>query len=63
MAMPPAKNNFDVEAFLANIGQDGKIARVRKKSRVYAQGDACDAVFYIISQETLAEMVASTRSR
>ena len=28
-----------VEAFLANIGQGRKIVRVRKKSRVYAQGE------------------------
>lgn len=34
MAMPPAKNNFDVKAFLANIGQGRKIVRVRKKNRV-----------------------------
>ena len=47
MAVPTARNDFDVKAFLANIGQGRKIVRVRKKSRVYAQGDACDAVFYI----------------
>jgi CRP-like cAMP-binding protein len=45
--MPRTKNNFDLEAFLANIGQGRKIVRVRKKSKVYAQGDACDAIFYI----------------
>ena len=47
MATPPSKNNFDVKAFLANNGQGKKSMRVRKKSRVYAQGDTCDAVFYI----------------
>jgi CRP/FNR family cyclic AMP-dependent transcriptional regulator len=41
------KNNFGLEAFLANIGQGRKIVRVRKKSKVYAHGDACDAIFYI----------------
>jgi CRP-like cAMP-binding protein len=45
--MPRTKNNFDLEAFLANIGPGRKIVRVRKKSKVYAQGDACDAIFYI----------------
>ena len=45
--MSPAKNNFDVKAFLAKIGQGRKIVRVRKKGRIYAQGDACDAIFYI----------------
>ena len=39
MAMPLAKNNFDVKAFLANIGQGKEIVRVRKKSRV----DGCSS--------------------
>jgi CRP/FNR family cyclic AMP-dependent transcriptional regulator len=47
MAMPPAKHNFDVKAFLAQIGEGRKILRVRRKQRVYAQGDACDSIFYI----------------
>ena len=42
-----AKHNFDAKAFLANIGEGRKIVRFQKKNRVYAQGDACDAVFYI----------------
>lgn len=45
--MPPAKVNSAVKAFLANIGQGRKIVHIRKKSRVYAQGEACDALFYI----------------
>jgi CRP-like cAMP-binding protein len=45
--MPRTKNNFDLEAFLAAIGQGRKIVRVRKKSKVYAQGYACDTIFYI----------------
>ena len=44
----PSKNiKFDVDKFLANIGDGRRIVRVRKKERVYAQGDACDALFYI----------------
>ena len=48
MAISPAKRSFDVKTFLANIGQGRTIMRVRKKGGVYAQGDACDAVFYIM---------------
>jgi CRP-like cAMP-binding protein len=46
-AMPSKVNNFDVKKFLANIGDGRKIVSVRKKDKVYAQGDACDAIFYI----------------
>jgi CRP/FNR family transcriptional regulator, cyclic AMP receptor protein len=45
--MPSTKGNFDVNKFLANIGEGRKIVTVRKKDKVYAQGDACDAIFYI----------------
>lgn len=44
--MPP-KAKFDVKKFLANIGEGRKIVRVRKKQRIYSQGEACDALFYI----------------
>jgi CRP-like cAMP-binding protein len=44
----PGKNiKFDVQKFLANIGEGRKILPVRKKNKVFAQGDACDAIFYI----------------
>jgi CRP/FNR family cyclic AMP-dependent transcriptional regulator len=36
-----------LDKFLATIGDGRTIVRVRKKERVYAQGDACDTVFYI----------------
>lgn len=45
--MPPPKQNFDIEAFFANIGKGRKVVCVRKKQRVYAQGAPCDALFYI----------------
>jgi len=45
--MPDTKNNFDVKRFFANIGEGRKIVRVRRKQKVYVQGDPCDAVFYI----------------
>jgi CRP/FNR family cyclic AMP-dependent transcriptional regulator len=44
----PSKNiKFDLDKFLATIGDGRTIVRVRKKEGVYAQGDACDTVFYI----------------
>ena len=36
-----------MKKFLANIGEGRKLVRVPKKDRVYAQGDTCDAIFYI----------------
>ena len=45
--MASKKNNFEVKTFLANIGEGRKIVRVSRKHKVYAQGDACDAVYYI----------------
>ena len=45
--MSSTKNSFDVKKFLANIGEGRKLVQVPKKNRVYAQGDACDAIFYI----------------
>ena len=47
LRMPLSKHSFDVTEFLDCIGQGRKIVRVQKKKEVYAQGDACDAVFYI----------------
>jgi len=45
--MPSRKSHFDVKKFLANIGEGRKLVRVPKKDQVYAQGDTCDAIFYI----------------
>ena len=45
--MASAKSKFDVKKFLATIGQGRKIVRVRRNQQIYAQGDVCDAVFYI----------------
>jgi CRP/FNR family transcriptional regulator, cyclic AMP receptor protein len=45
--MPRKVNNFDVTKFLANIGEGRIIVRAQKNQKVYAQGDACDAVYYI----------------
>lgn len=45
--MPSRKNSFDVKKFLAYIGEGRKLVRHQNKDRVYAQGDACDSIFYI----------------
>jgi cAMP-binding proteins - catabolite gene activator and regulatory subunit of cAMP-dependent protein kinases len=45
--MPSRENSFDVKKFLANIGEGRKLVLNQKKDRVYAQGDACDSIFYI----------------
>jgi CRP/FNR family cyclic AMP-dependent transcriptional regulator len=41
------KRDFDPKKFLATIGEGRKIVAVPKKQTIYAQGEACDAVFYI----------------
>jgi CRP/FNR family transcriptional regulator, cyclic AMP receptor protein len=41
------RRDFNPKQFLSSIGEGRKIVRVRKKQTIYAQGDACDAVFYI----------------
>lgn len=41
------KIKFDVQKFLADIGDGRTSLRVRKKQVIYAQGAKCDALFYI----------------
>ena len=41
------KREFDPKRFLAVIGEGRRIVRVPEKRRIYAQGAAADAVFYI----------------
>src|SRR6202046_1147081 len=43
----PAKNQFDVQKFLADIGEGRTILNVKKKQVIYSQGAKCDALFYI----------------
>jgi CRP/FNR family cyclic AMP-dependent transcriptional regulator len=45
--MTRSKPSFDVTIFLAKIGKGRKIVRVRKKQRIYVQGEPCNSVFYI----------------
>jgi CRP-like cAMP-binding protein len=41
------KASFDPKTFLANVGEGKAIAKYRKGSVVFSQGEAADAVFYI----------------
>jgi CRP/FNR family cyclic AMP-dependent transcriptional regulator len=41
------KPNFDPRIFLATIGEGRTIVPFAKNQIIYAQGDACDALFYI----------------
>jgi CRP/FNR family cyclic AMP-dependent transcriptional regulator len=41
------RSGFDPTEFLATIGEGRRIVTVATKQRIYAQGAACDAVFYI----------------
>jgi CRP-like cAMP-binding protein len=48
--MPPVlakKRKFDTKTFLSTIESGRKVAVVRKKQTIFAQGDSSDAVFYI----------------
>jgi CRP-like cAMP-binding protein len=41
------KNGFDSKQFLSTIGEGRTMLSVSKKKVVYAQGDSCEAVFFI----------------
>jgi CRP/FNR family cyclic AMP-dependent transcriptional regulator len=47
MAAAKKKRAFDPNTFLATIGEGRKLMAFQKKQTIFAQGDACDAVFYI----------------
>ena len=52
------KRDFDPKLFLATIGEGRKLVPVTKKQRIYAQGAACDAVFYIQTGKVRLTVVA-----
>ena len=54
------KAAFDPATFLANIGRGRKIVSFPKGSTVFAQGDACEAVFYIQSGKVKLTVVSKT---
>jgi len=52
------KRDFDPRKFLATIGEGRKIVQVAKKQTIYAQGAACDAVFYIQAGKVRLTVIA-----
>jgi CRP/FNR family cyclic AMP-dependent transcriptional regulator len=57
-----AKKNrgFDPGTFLATIGEGRKTVAVSKKRGVFSQGDAADAVFYILKGKVRLTVVSKT---
>ena len=53
------KSVFDPKLFLAQIGRGRKILAYRKGHTVFAQGDSCDAVFYIQSGKVKLTVVSA----
>ena len=52
--------DFDPKRFLATIGEGRRIVAVAKKQTIYAQGAACDAVFYIQTGKVRLTVVSNT---
>jgi CRP-like cAMP-binding protein len=50
--------NFDPSEFLASIGDGRRVVSVAKKQSVFAQGDAADAVFYIMEGKVRLTVVS-----
>jgi CRP/FNR family transcriptional regulator, cyclic AMP receptor protein len=51
---------FDPDHFLATIGQGRKSLTVAKRKRIFTQGDAADAVFYIQKGKVRLSVVSKT---
>src|SRR5207253_9852094 len=51
---------FDPDRFLASIGQGRKSLVVARKKRIFTQGDAADAVFYIQKGKVRLTVVSKT---
>jgi CRP-like cAMP-binding protein len=54
------KPDFDPLAFLATIGEGRRFVLFPKKERVFAQGDAADAVFYLQTGKVRLTVVSKT---
>jgi CRP/FNR family cyclic AMP-dependent transcriptional regulator len=52
------QHEFDPNTFLATIGEGRQIVPFQKKQTIFAQGDACDAVFYIQTGKVRLTVVA-----
>ena len=61
MEMAAKKNRgFDPRTFLATIGEGRKTVVVSKRQGVFSQGDAADAVFYILKGKVRLTVVSQT---
>jgi CRP-like cAMP-binding protein len=54
------KPDFDPHVFLATIGEGRKFVPFTKKQRIFAQGDAADAVFYVQAGKVKLTVVSKT---
>src|SRR5690349_13341972 len=54
------KPDFDPLAFLATIGEGRKFVLFPKKEKVFAQGDAADAVFCVQTGKVRLSVVSTT---
>jgi CRP/FNR family transcriptional regulator, cyclic AMP receptor protein len=52
-------HKFNVNDFLATIGEGRTITEFTKKDTIYAQGAACDAVFYILEGKVILTVLAT----
>jgi CRP/FNR family cyclic AMP-dependent transcriptional regulator len=52
--------SFDSEIFLSKIGTGRKIVSVPERRTIFAQGDPCDAVFYIRTGKVKLTVVSAT---
>ena len=57
---PKKKRDFDPTRFFTTIGEGRKIVSIPKKQTIYAQGAACDAVFYVQKGKVRLTVVSKT---
>ncbi len=58
----PSLDTFDVKAFLGHTGLGKSLIPYRKNAGIFAQGDACDSVFYV-KQGTIKLTVLSEQGK
>jgi CRP/FNR family transcriptional regulator, cyclic AMP receptor protein len=54
------QREFDPQTFLATIGEGRKFVLFPKKHRIFSQGDAADAVFYVQTGKVKLTVVSKT---
>ncbi|MEY2412723.1 MAG: family transcriptional regulator, cyclic receptor protein [Acidobacteriaceae bacterium] len=58
MSPTKKKTKFDPNAFLASIGEGRNVVPFAKNQPIFAQGDACDALFYVQSGKVKLTVVS-----